>query len=147
MTSRRKDALAADREHRPFRLYELCRIELMSLPFVGDAPADRSGQRLIVARAAEKGFDIRFGQGEQAITDFAVRSEPEAVATPAKWPGHRGDDADPAATIDVAEVHRRGPRVVIVRGHQLSDFLLQYIQKLVGEEYLVALPRLRADRH
>src|SRR5690349_2649732 len=108
---RGESLLAPDRVHRPLRLYELCRLEPVALPFVGHAAADRVGQRGVVVAAAEEGFDVRFGQREQAVADFAVRGEPEAVTASAKWPGYRGDDADAAAAVQVAEIHRRRPRV------------------------------------
>jgi uncharacterized protein len=138
---------AADGVHGARRLDEARRVDLVPLPLVAHVPADRLRQGRVVRPAAQEGLDVGLGQREQAVAQLALAGQPQAVAAGAERPRHRGDDADPAAAVGVAEVHGRRPRVVVLGRHQRADLALDLLEDLVGEIDLAPLPDLGADRH
>src|SRR5262249_60404614 len=115
------------------------RVDLVPLPLGDDVPAYHLPNLLVRRLAAEQTLHVGLVDGEQAVAHLAVGREPDAVAAEAERPRDRGDDADAAAIVGIAELHCWRARVVVVYRHQGRD-LLQLLQDFVGAVDLAALP-------
>src|SRR5258708_23721090 len=76
----------------------------MPFPFGPDVLADDVGDLFIGSSAAEQILHINLSEREEAIAQFAVGGEANAVAAHAERPGDGPDDADPAAAISVLPI-------------------------------------------
>src|SRR5262245_18497314 len=139
--------LPADCVHGSVGLHEPGGVDFVPLPLLPDVLANGGGRGRVVGAVAEERLDVRLGECEEAVPQFALGGYPEPVARPAERPGHRRDDADPPTAVGIDEIHGRGARVIIFRRVQGSELRFQLLQNLAGREYFVALPRPGPDRH
>jgi len=88
--------------HRPLGFDEVGGMDLMPFPF---APNDLTYYLLQVMGVerlgSEHGFHIGLFEGEQAITQFPLCRQTEAIAALAEGACDGGDDAHPSPAIDI----------------------------------------------
>ena len=126
------------------------RAVLISCP--SHLPATLSRTAAAISRvggvAAEQAADVGLVEGEEAVAELAVGGQPDPVAAHAERPADRGDQADPAAAVDVVVIDGRGPRVLVGGGRERADPRGQAVEDLGREEHLVALPAVAGvERH
>ena len=90
--------------------------------------------------APEHAADVGLLEREEAVPELAVGGQADAIAAHAERPADRGDEADPAAAVDVVVIDRRRPRILVGGRLERADLAVDPLEDLGGEEDLVALP-------
>jgi len=76
---------AADGVHGADGLDEVGVVDLVAGPFVLDALADLRDDFCFEAGLSQEGLDVGLFEAEQAVAEFAVGGQAEAVAVAAEW--------------------------------------------------------------
>src|SRR6185369_17894759 len=84
--SRRLRASAANGVHGPRWRDEPCTVDLVPRPFISDVRTDQRSDIIVACAPAQQRLHIGLLNREQAVTQLAVGSEPDAVAVQAKRP-------------------------------------------------------------
>src|SRR5690606_17355332 len=80
--------------HRPFRLDEPRFVNRMAFPLGPHRVPQRLRQLLIGGAAPQQGAQVELVHRKEAVADFAVRGEADAVAMAAERPADGGNDAE-----------------------------------------------------
>jgi hypothetical protein len=120
----------------------------MPEPLGVNASANRRGNLLFFDALAQQTFHIRLFDCEEAIAQFAVAGQAQAIAIQAKWPADGSNKADPADAVGEAEIASRSMGVVIRDRNQGRDLARKNFLNRTRKENAIPLPQvLMIQRH
>src|SRR5690242_1172883 len=139
--------LAADGIHGSRRRGEQRAVNLMAAPFAPDCRPDGRNQFVVVARPQELRY-IEFFAGKQAIPQFAVGCQAQAIAVEAEGTAYGSNETNSATAIRIFVLRGGRARVGIGNGQQRPELRLDHRDHVVGCEHTRARPEvLRIERH
>jgi len=112
----------------------------MPYPLVTYRRTDRSSDLIIRRTRPQQSFDICLFNREQAIPQFAVARQPEAIAVQAERPAHRSDKSNAADAIRVTILGGRRARVAVWNLYQRSDLTGKRRNDFIRGKYVPARP-------